>query len=31
MNAAANDDTSNSNPFASPDVAFGSSLNNDLP
>ncbi len=31
MNAAANDDTFKENPFVSPDEAFGSSMNNDLP
>ena len=31
MNAAANDDTFKENPSASPDEAFGSSMNSDLP
>ncbi len=31
MNAAANDDTFKTNPLPSPDEAFGSSMNNDLP
>jgi replicative DNA helicase len=31
MNAAANDDTHKPNPFATPNEAFGSSMNDDLP